>query len=425
MDLMIPYGDDSLNLSIPDERLLAILNLKQTECSGDLDIPHILEKPTNSPPFSQFINNSNRIMIVVNDGTRPTPTAQILDSILPLLLEKLDQGNLKFIIATGTHRIPSDHEYEFIFGNNLAKVRDHIHVHDSRDDPMTEYGTTSRGTPVQFNSMLEEFDSIITIGSVEPHYFAGYTGGRKSLLPGVASYETIEKNHTFSLSPETSSLKLEGNPVHEDMEEAVGIFLDKWNSEMENGEARVFSIQAILSTDHGISKLTCGHIIDSFHEAAEFAMEVYTTSLPLKADIVITATKPPMDLDLYQSQKALENGLMALNEGGIMILVSHCTMGTGNDTFLKLMEKGGEPGKVMEIVNCGYKNGYHKAFRLSALSMYADVWALTTLDDPVLETAFMKPIHDLQLALDLALELKPNGKVVVIPDGSITIPLVK
>jgi len=415
MKISLPYGDKGIKIDVPDERLAGILRIREASSGREDPLKSALERPVNAPAFREFVEKSRDILIIVNDDTRPTPTAEVLNHILPLIEDRLQKERVKVLIATGTHRSPTSEELKFIFGSNLPKFQGHIHSHDSLHDRMRDYGTTSRGTRVLINSLLEEADGIITINSVEPHYFAGYTGGRKSIVPGAAGFETIEHNHSFALSPDAQALKLWENPVHEDLEEAVGLFL-------KTGK-KVFSIQMVLDRHHRIYEASAGHLKNSFYEAAGYAEEVFSVPIREKADIVITAASPPMDLNLYQAQKALEHGRLALKKGGIIILVSECRMGVGNDTFLRLMQEGGSPERVMEIVRENYRLGYHKSARLSALAQESEVWAYTSLDDSILSGAFIKPVHNLQDVVEEAMKRMPEGNMVVIPEGSITVPV--
>ena len=415
MKISLPYGNKGIKIDVPDERLAGILRIREAPSGRKDPVKSALERPVNAPTFGEFVEKSRDILIIVNDGTRPTPTAEVLRHILPFLRDKLQSGKVSVLIATGTHRAPTEEEFRFIFGQHLSAFKGHIHSHDSLHDPMTDYGTTIRKTRVLINSLLEEADGIVTINSVEPHYFAGYTGGRKSIVPGAAGFETIEHNHSFALSGDAQALRLKGNPVHEDLEEALGLFL-------ETGK-RVFSIQMVLDRHHRIYEASAGNIMNSFYEAAGYAEEVFSVPIREKADIVITAASPPMDLNLYQAQKALEHGRLALKKRGIIILVSECRNGVGNNTFLRLMEEGGSPERVMEIVRENYRLGYHKSARLSALARESEVWAYTSLDDSILRGAFMRPVHNLQNAVEEAMKRMPEGEVAVIPEGSITVPV--
>ena len=323
--------------------------------------------------------------------------------------------NAKFIVATGAHRAPTEPEYRQIFGKFYDEIKPNVYAHDARKDADMQYiGTSRNGTPLYVNKMAMAADRLILISSVEPHYFAGYTGGRKSFFPGVASYKSIEINHRNSMSPKAASLALDGNPVHDDMLDALKSLTNK----------QMFSIQTVLDKDHRIYAATAGHINDSFFAAVKKAEEVFSVKIKEKADVVVTVAKFPMDIDLYQSQKALEHGKLALKKGGIMILVASCRAGTGDKTFIDLLSSCPTPQAVFDKIQQGYVLGYHKAAKLAEINLWAEMYGVTELPDDIVKSILVKPFHSLQVALDEALEKKgKDAKVLFMVDGSLTVPM--
>lgn len=376
-----------------------------------------LDMPVGMESFAIFARKSDKLLVLVNDATRPTPTSKVLKELDPFLKGHPD---VKFLIATGAHRGPTEDELRYIFGELLDEFRSRIHVHDARkDEDMAYLGESSNGTEMYLNRLVTETKNILVIGSVEPHYFAGYTGGRKSFLPGVAAYRTIEMNHMHALSEKAVPLALEGNPVAEDMEDAMKVLKD----------LRVFSIQTVLTADHGLYAMVAGDLKLSFELAVKKANEVFCTPCRRRGNIVLTVAPYPMDIDLYQSQKALENGKLALEQGGIIILVSKCRDGIGDDTFLKLLCCAQTSEEVMQKIAEGYKLGYHKAAKMIQMGMHAQMWAVSDLDTDTLEMARLKPYTNLQETFDMAITTtRAKGKepyAVILPQGSLTVPLVK
>lgn len=376
-----------------------------------------LENPQGSQPFEDFIAGTKKLLVLVNDATRPTPTARILDVIRPALTAHAD---VRFLVATGAHRAPTEDEYRYIFGDMFDEWRSRILAHDARrDEDMVRLGTSSNGTEMLLNKMVTEADGVLVIGSVEPHYFAGYTGGRKSFLPGVAAYKTIEQNHKLALRDEARALALKGNPVNEDMVDAMRVLKD----------LSVFSVQTVLKGDHELYAVTAGNLHVSFDAAVCYSQDVFCVPLKNRAPIVIAAAPYPMDIDLYQSQKALENGKLALEDGGVIMLVSKCRKGVGDDEFLKLLSQADTPENVMKKIDEGYRLGYHKAAKIAQLAARADIWAVTDLDEQTIRSAMMTPYENLQTAVDEAVKkVTSRGmdpRVVVLPAGSLTVPMVK
>ncbi|MCL2295811.1 MAG: nickel-dependent lactate racemase, partial [Methanomassiliicoccaceae archaeon] len=242
-----------------------------------------------------------------------------------------------------------------------------------------------------------------------------YTGGRKSFLPGVASYLTIETNHKLAMKKEAQSLVLKGNPVHEDMMDALEVVKGK----------EIFSIQMVLDRHQQIYKVASGSLNPAFDKAVEWANQVFSVPIPEKADVVISVAPYPMDVDLYQSQKALDNGKWALKEGGKIIMVSKCREGIGHPTFLTQLSSSKDPKQVLENLSKEYKLGYHKAAKMAEIAVWADIWAVTDLDPEMIRAANITPFPTVDAAVKEALRQNPDARVIVLMDGSVTIPRVE
>jgi nickel-dependent lactate racemase len=413
MEIQVPYGQGHIPVNLPENKILGIVRPNPVLSGNEHDILlQALDHPMDSPNFAEFLRDARDILIIVNDATRPTPTSKILN----IIHDQIREVDVRFIIATGNHRRPTEDEFRFIFGPLYEIYKDRIHVHvASNDEDMIYLGKSKSGTLISINRLGLEAHKLVIIGSVEPHYFAGYTGGRKSFMPGIASYQSIEQNHRHALMPEARLLKLSGNPVHEDMVDALDFIRDK----------EIFSIQTVVDRERRIYAATAGDIHTSFEAAVEKTNEVYTVEVPEKADIVVSVASYPMDIDLYQSQKALETGKLVLNQDGILILVSKCRMGIGGETFMDLLTSVKTADEVIERIKTGYILGYHKAAKLAEISLWAEMWAKTDLPPDVIQNAYMKPIEDLQVALNFALQKKGDrARVLFLMEGSITVPIV-
>jgi nickel-dependent lactate racemase len=188
----------------------------------------------------------------------------------------------------------------------------------------------------------------------------------------------------------------------------------------------IFSIQVVLDRDRRIYSATAGHIHASFDAAIESANEVFCVGVPEKADIVVSIAPYPMDVDLYQAQKALDNGKLALKEDGILILVAKCRTGVGEKSFFELLAGAQSPKEALERIDQGYVLGYHKAAKMAEIALWAEMWAVTDLSDSEVNSVFMRPWSDIQRALDSALEKKGrDAKVLFLMDGCITVPLIQ
>jgi len=416
MKATIPYGEEQIEVDFPEPCEILVPNKVKIK-NEDETIENALRNPFDSMSFEEFASKSKKLLIIVNDGSRPTPTAKVLKFIYPVIK---DHPDVKFLVATGVHRAPTQEEYNFIFGDLYEEIKTRIYVHDARKNEDMKYlGKSKNGTELYINRMVPEIGNILIIGSVEPHYFAGFTGGRKSFLPGVSSYKTIEMNHKLALSERAKSIALKGNPVHDDMVDSIKLLKN----------INVFSIQTVLTSDHKIYAVTAGNIIKSFDVAVEYAKQIFCVPLKKKGNIVVSVAPYPMDIDLYQSQKAIDNGKHALEKNGVLILVSKCRMGVGEDAFLRLLSRADTPDKLFELLSEEYKLGYHKAAKMAQIGTWAEMWAVSDLDDETIKKAMLKPFHDIQTAVDEAVKyVKSKGlkpRCIVMPFGSLTIPFVE
>ncbi|MDR2049377.1 MAG: nickel-dependent lactate racemase [Treponema sp.] len=429
MKLVVPYLDKTFPLEFPDENLLAVAepNEYRTDGAAEALLAAALANPCgpaseagrgSGTSLAEFLRGGRRVLIIINDATRPTPTEAILAALLPVCGEAgVGDENLSLLVATGAHRAPTEEEYGQILGRFFERLRPRCFHHDARkDDDMVDIGTTRNGTPMLLNRRLFGADRIIATGSVEPHYFAGFTGGRKAFLPGIAAYKTIEANHRQALSPKAHSLALEGNPVHEDMMDALPLI-----------KAPVFSVMTVLDKEQGVAAATAGDLMASFYKAVEIARKIFCVAVPSKADIVVSVAKFPMDIDLYQSQKAIDNGAVALKDGGTLILVSSCRDGIGDEAYAKLLAESSSPADAIERIRAGYRLGYHKAAKMAEVSGRAEVRAVSELSGERLSSMFIKKAQSPQQALDEALASakskgNPRPKILVLPDGCVTVP---
>ena len=413
MNIDIKYGKDGVQkVEVPDENLIGIFYPKDVECGDPNEVINAsIDDPIGYDSLDQFLDGGEDIVFIVNDGTRPTPTAKVLDA----LSKRMDLRKARYLIATGNHRDMTPEEYDFVFGSHYAELKDRIICHNAKQSECVFLGTSKNGTPMEVNKIAVDADRLVIITSVEPHYFAGYTGGRKSFLPGVASFKTIEANHKLAMKQEAQALALEGNPVHEDMMDALDQIKGK----------RIFSIQIVMDRHQNIYKVASGDLNKCFRTAVGWAEDVFCVPVPQKADVVISVAPYPMDVDLYQSQKALDNGKWALKEGGKIIMVSKCREGIGHATFMQQLSTSKDPKVVLENLNKEYKLGYHKAAKMAEIAVWADIWAVTDLDPEIISSANITPFPSVAAAMEQAFKENPKAKVIVMMDGSVTIPKVR
>jgi len=394
-----------MNLEIEKGRRVEVVSPEAAPSDGDA-IRRSIANPIDFEAFDSFVSHRHRLLVVVNDHTRSTPTAEVLKEL------PLRNNEVTTIIASGSHRAPDAREIRKIIDGEAPPYGGGVVVHNCRDtNSLRRLGRTSRGTEVYVNSLLFDADGIILVSSVEPHYFGGFTGGRKFLLPALAGFDSITTNHCLAADECARVLALEGNPVHEDFMEALNMF---------GRFTDIFSIQLVLNQKSQVSYACSGHVIKSFEKAVEYANDIYVPKVQGKADIVISVNEPPLDIDLYQSQKALDNVKLAVKQGGIIILVSSCREGIGDQHFYKLLtpENNGVGSKDAN------KFGYHKAVKLSNLMKTASIFTVTNLPLSIPKTIGLTPYHTAQDALEGATKIKgKDSDVLVVLNGGMTVPV--
>ncbi len=411
MIIPIPYGNTNLKIEVDEKYILDVISPK--ECgSGNSEkiLMNAVNHPLGDESLGAFLKDTGRVNVVVNDAARPTRTAAVISIISDLIRDQ----DTHFVVATGAHRSPDEFELMNIFGNHYDRYKNRITVHDSRDDSTHYYlGRTRYGNEMWLNNETAKEDRILVIGSIEPHYFAGFTGDRKALLPGIAANRTIERNHSLALHANARPLKLDGNPVHEEMIDCASAL----------GRKRIYSIQMIMDKHQNICRAYTGPIIRTLETATDDARHIFSARITRKADIVVTVAQRPFDINLYQTLKSIEHGRLALNEGGILIFVSPCTEGLGPESFARLFENEDAIQNAAKNARSRYSLGDHNAYNLKTLREYGEIWAVTEIAEPNLAVAGICRFDSLQVAVDQAIREKEKiHSLLFLTNGSLTVP---
>ncbi|MCK5125175.1 MAG: DUF2088 domain-containing protein [candidate division Zixibacteria bacterium] len=400
----VAYGNDKLYFEpMPDDLFIEA----EPQDGGPEWDKQVFGQRLEAAGFDKIVS-LGKVLIVVNDAFRPTPTGQVLSqlkSLYPAL--KAD-----FMVARGNHPAPDAEDIKKIFAGYKRDDSSKLFSHDSRDyESMTEVGK-SNGHPFFLNKKLFEYPAVITIGSVEPHYFAGFTGGRKSLVPGCADIETNRRNHAMAVEPTAQPLKIKGNPVAEDLDELLKIV----------GIKNLFSIQIVNGRNQKILDGFAGSITKAFEQAVAVANKVYAYKTDKPFDLVIAEMRSPLDRNLYQLQKAVENCASAVADGGTILAVSECPEGIGNDEFYQLAGKLGTEGKVLECLKT--KNpplGIHKLSRIIDLSKRIGVKALTSLEENILEHVFWQAADSIETEMNALRSKKDSLRILLVRDAGLLV----
>jgi nickel-dependent lactate racemase len=292
------------------------------------------------------------LLVVVNDAQRATPTPWLMS----LLDCDFDSPDVRTVIATGCHAPPTEPELRGIFGGFLESVRPRLHVHRAASDPMVRLGTTSRGTPVEVNRLVDGPSAVVCLGSVEPHYFAGWTGGRKSLVPGLGSLETMRANHRLALDPGSSIGALDGNPLHLDLIEAVGMLRARL---LGMGAPEPLGVNALAARGR-IYGVHVGPLIGSVDALARHGRLLFGRPIDGPAPLVLCFVDHPLDRDFYQALKGLEHWKTAVGEDGILVIVADCPDGIGPPTFTQFLDSAAPLAVIERRARESYRLGDHK-----------------------------------------------------------------
>jgi len=414
--MKLAYGHQELNLELPagvPSKLLGPAPV-QTLIEPENALLKALRNPIASPPLQELVQAGESICLLVNDSTRVARS----EFFLPFLIDELKEAGIKkediFIVFTnGTHRPLDKKEMESLVGHDVAK-NTAMFNHDSKDENELVYlGETSFKTPVYVNKKVYSADRRILTGSVVHHFFAGFGGGRKALMPGVAGFETIRKNHSLLLEDGAESGKLEGNPVHEDLLEAASMV------------GCDFLLNTVLNEKKQILGIFAGDMIKAHLKACELVQKANGVELDRLADVVIASCGGyPKDINVYQAHKTLDNCTRAMKPGGKMVLLAECTEGIGSAAYEEWATRYRTVEEVEAALRSNFMLGGHKAYTVAKLLQQGDVYLVSALQPETAKMLGFIPAQSLQDAVREIYRDNQGQFTYIIPQGSITFPLI-
>jgi len=396
-----------INDKHPTEILIA--NAVDNNYSEDYIIREALKNPINSEPLEKIAKAGDKVVIITSDITRPLKSKVII----PYILEELQKGNVNadditIVMALGSHRKHTVEEKIHLVGEEVFKK---IKVIDSDMKNCKNFGVCKNGTPVDIFTPVAGADKIVCLGNVEYHYFAGYSGGAKAIMPGVSSYAAIQSNHSNMVKEGSYAGNLDTNPVRQDIDE-VGehIKID-------------FIFNVLQASDKTIEGAFAGHYIDAHRAACRALDAMYKINIKEKADVVIVSPGGyPKDINIYQAQKALDNARHAVKDGGTIILCASCKEGFENSIFEEWMMTKTKEQMVKEIKE-NFVLGGHKAAAIAMTLMKANIYMVTDFDEATIEHMGFRYFSQLQDAVDSALEkYGEKANIIVMPAGGSTLP---
>ena len=411
--ITLPYGDRCLPVDVPGKNLLDVILPK----TSDKELPdearvirQALEHPIGSPRLRDLARRGQHVAIVTSDLTRPCPSERLLPFVLQELAEAgVPDEDIFIVIGLGLHRPMTEAEIDRIVSPEVHR-RIRVLNHDVED--VVRLGVTSRGTPVEFFRPLVEADVRVCLGNLEFHWFAGFSGGAKAILPGCGSRATVTANHALMVRPGVGSGRIQGNPLREDIEEGVAMLgVD-------------FILNVVVDGEHHILEAVAGDVTAAHRIGCEAIAARGKVKVSRKADIVIASAGGfPKDINMYQAHKGLENAAYFVRDGGCLILAAECREALGNQTFEEWMLAAASPQDILERIQREFVLGGHKAAGIANIERRAKVFLVSSLPADLVRHLFMTPFPGLAEAIQAAFEeLGTDSQVLVLPQAGSIIP---
>ena len=412
MELSFKIGTETQMVDVEPNRLLGVLEPNQVPAglTGEAAVRQALAQPIGAPCLGEIVRPGETVAIVTSDITRPMPTWTVMPALLDALYAAgIAPEDITLVFALGSHRGHTEEEKRHLAGERAWReitcvdldVTDCVHV-----------GVTSRGTPVDIDRRVVAADRRICLGNIEYHYFAGYSGGAKAIMPGVSTRAAIQANHCRMVQPEACAGRLAGNPVREDIEEAAAMVgVD-------------FILNVVLDAHKDIIRAVAGDVTAAHRAGCAFLDTLYRKEVPQRADIVLVSQGgAPKDMNLYQTQKALDNAKHAVKPGGVIVLIGSCKEGLGESTFEEWMTTAPTAHSLIERIQREFRLGGHKAAAIAMVLENADIYLVSELEDGFVEKLFMKPFHTVEAAYAAArAKCGPEATVLAMPYGGSTLP---
>ena len=342
MEIKIPYGKTFQTLNIEEGFELLESKIQELEAGADggAIVRAAMDSPIGSPKLRELAAGKKNAVLIISDHTRPVPSKDIV----PFMLEELRAGNpdieITMLVATGCHRGTTPEELVHKLGEDIVS-REHIVVHDCDSSPLTDLGPLPSGARLVVNSLVAQADLVVSEGFIEPHFFAGYSGGRKSILPGVCSRVTVLGNHCadFIDDPKARMGVIDGNPINRDMERAARM------------AKLAYIVNVVVNEAHEVVAAFAGDPIEAHHAGCAYLARYCEVEQKQKADIVITSNGgAPLDQNAYQAVKGLTTAADAAADGAALIICAECADGIGGDSFYKALSECANPVELLEDI---------------------------------------------------------------------------
>ena len=417
MEIKFPYGKEHLSYDFSGEKLLGTLTSSihgyKAKADGETLVREAMANPYGSAKLSELARGKNKVVLIASDHTRPVPSRVIVPPMLAEIREGNPDADITILIATGCHRYTTREELVAKFGEEIVD-NEKIVVHVSTDeDSLVTIGTLPSGGTLRINKLAAEADLLVSEGFIEPHFFAGFSGGRKSVLPGICSRETVMANHCseFIASPYARTGVLEGNPIHKDMLYAA------------RAAKLAYIVNVVIDEKKQAIYAVAGDVEAAHKAGCEFLSGLCRVK-PIYADIAISTNGGyPLDQNVYQSFKGMTAAEATVREGGVIIMLSSCTDGHGGEDLYRELADEPDDKKAADKILARGRNqtvpDQWQAQILLRILSRARVIFVSEAPDEMIRNMHMIPAHSIGEALKMAKEMLGNSEptITAVPDG--------
>lgn len=419
MEVYLAYGKDGLHINVPEQsRIVEPTHLKLPENDHALVI-EALRNPRGTKSLREMVKSSDKVVIVISDITRPTPNHKLI----PWLIEELPHvpiENITIINGLGTHRDQTRDEFIAMLGENVVDTVRIINHHCHEKSELSHLGTSSFGCEVYLNKEYVEADFRIVTGFIEPHFFAGFSGGPKGIMPGIAGIETILTFHNAKMigHPEATWGKLDNNPLQQ-MTREVNSFCKP-----------DFLLNVALDGNKNITEVFAGELVEAHAKGCSYVKEQAMVKCEKRFDVVITTNAGyPLDQNLYQAVKGMDAARMIVKKEGTIICAAECSEGMPeHGNFVKILQMRNSPKELLKMINEPSFQMFDQweAQRLAMIQEWADVYLYSLLPEESIRIANLKPTNNIEQTLKELMRKYGDGmSIAVLPLGPLTIPYVE
>ncbi|HMF33233.1 MAG TPA: nickel-dependent lactate racemase [Candidatus Lokiarchaeia archaeon] len=418
---MVSYGKSGLTFQLPEGCEAKLVPAKSTQALRQpaKNVRIALQNPVGTGSLREIAEriHPEQVVIVVSDATRPVPTGTTLPPILEEIRGGCPTAQVTILVGTGLHRLSTPEELLYILGEQIFNTCEVANHEASNAGELEFLGETSRGTPAFLNARYVRADLRIITGYVEPHFFAGFSGGRKALVPGIAGAQTIQMNHgpAFMAHPLARFGGTNGNPIYDDAVEIAQMAPPH------------FCVNVTLDARHQITHVAAGEMQAVHNLLVQEQLETCFFPIQEPYDVVICNNGgAPLDLNLYQAVKSTAIGELAVKPGGVIIATNECGDGVGHDAFMKLLRDYSDPVLLLEDIQCG-KIQVPDVWQVQVLARVltkAEIYVVSSLAEEDLGNIGLKYAPTVESALSSIQESHGDlGRVLILPDGPLAIPL--